>query len=151
MRSTARGSNTTWTWKAGGSWEPGYGLKIRGNYSKAVRAPNIGELFTPLTVGLTNLASRSVRRVPAPADQRRPACNLPCAGCTGRIDRLITDPTAARPTPCSAATSNLEPETAKTWTLGVVFQPEFLPRFSMSVDYYNIRVKDVIGRRFRAT
>ncbi|HET9397511.1 MAG TPA: TonB-dependent receptor, partial [Sphingomicrobium sp.] len=32
------GSNETWTWKAGGSWEPGYGLKIRGNYSKAVRA-----------------------------------------------------------------------------------------------------------------
>jgi outer membrane receptor protein involved in Fe transport len=40
---------------------------------------------------------------------------------------------------------NLDPETAKTWTLGVVFQPEFLPRFSMSLDYYNIRVKDVIG------
>ena len=39
----------------------------------------------------------------------------------------------------------LDPETAKTWTLGVVFQPEFLPRFSMSLDYYNIRIKDVIG------
>ncbi len=40
---------------------------------------------------------------------------------------------------------NLDPETAKTWTLGVVFVPEFLPRFSMSIDYYNIRIKDVIG------
>ena len=40
---------------------------------------------------------------------------------------------------------DLQPETAKTWTLGVVFQPEFLPRFSMSLDYYNIRIKDVIG------
>ena len=55
MRSISAGGNETWTWKAGGSWEPGWGLKIRGNYSKAVRAPNIGELFTPLTVGLTNL------------------------------------------------------------------------------------------------
>jgi hypothetical protein len=40
------GGTNTWTWKAGGSWEPGYGVKIRGNYSKAVRAPNLGELFT---------------------------------------------------------------------------------------------------------
>jgi len=29
--------------------------------------------------------------------------------------------------------------------LGMVFQPEFLPKFSMSIDYYNIRVKDVIA------
>src|SRR3546814_5882266 len=40
---------------------------------------------------------------------------------------------------------NLQPETADTWTLGVVFQPDFLPRFNLSLDYYNIKINDVLG------
>ena len=36
-------------------------------------------------------------------------------------------------------------QTANTWTLGVVFQPDFLPRFNLSVDYYNIKIDDVLG------
>ena len=47
--------NTT-TYKAGGSYEPFDGLKLRGNYQRAVRAPNIAELFSPLNTGLTNLS-----------------------------------------------------------------------------------------------
>ncbi len=147
------GGNETWTWKAGGSWEPGFGLKFRGNYSKAVRAPNLGELFTPATVGLTNLGVD------------------PCAGTTDPLDDdfnpnltnqdfvdiclaqgaplgtigLIENPTAGQANILAGGNTNLKPETAKTWTLGVVFVPEFLPKFSMSIDYYNIRIKDVIG------
>ena len=45
----------TFTFKAGGTWEPVEGLAIRGNYARAVRAPNIGELFAPVNTGLTNL------------------------------------------------------------------------------------------------
>ncbi len=58
---------------------------------------------------------------------------------------LITDPTAAQANIVTGGNIELEPEKANTWTLGVVFQPEFLPRFSVSLDYYNIRVKDLIG------
>ena len=58
---------------------------------------------------------------------------------------LITNPTAAQANILAGGNLNLEPEKANTWTLGVVFVPEFLPGFSMSIDYYNIRIKDVIG------
>ena len=138
------GGNKTWTWKAGGSWEPGFGIKIRGNYSKAVRAPNLGELFTPATVGLTNLAID-------PCAGNAPLLNANLAAiCLAQgapIGTLgsITNPTAAQANILAGGNTDLKPETAKTWTLGVVLQPEFLPKFSMSVDYYNIRVKDVIG------
>ena len=137
-------SNTTWTWKAGGSWEPGYGLKFRGNYSRAVRAPNIGELFTPLTVALTNLAvDPCAGTAPTTNADLRAICIAQGAP-AGSIG-LITDPTAAQANIVVGGNIDLEPEKANTWTLGLVFQPEFLPRFSMSLDYYNIRVKDVIG------
>ncbi|HEX8030684.1 MAG TPA: TonB-dependent receptor, partial [Vicinamibacterales bacterium] len=146
------GSNSTWTWKAGGSWEPGWGVKFRGNYSHAVRAPNIGELFTPATVGLTNLgvdpcagtttAGPNFNPNLANADFR--AICLAQGADPGQIG-LITNPTAGQANILAGGNVNLKPEKANTWTLGVVLQPEFLPRFSMSIDYYNIRIKDVIG------
>ncbi len=142
----ADGSTEAWTWKAGGSWEPGYGIKIRGNYSKAVRAPNLAELFTPLVVGLTNLGiDPCAGSAPANNANLRAVCIAQGAP-VGAIG-LIAHPTAAQANAQLGGNLELDPETAKTWTLGVVYQPEFLPRFSVSVDYYNIRVKDVIANQ----
>ena len=39
---------------------------------------------------------------------------------------------------------NLRPEKADTLTVGGVLQPAFMPGFALSVDYYNIKIKDVI-------
>jgi outer membrane receptor protein involved in Fe transport len=137
-------TNNTWTWKAGGSWEPGYGIKIRGNYSHAVRAPNLFELFNPPTVGLTNLGvDPCAGLAPTLNNDLRNVC-LAQGAPAGTIG-IITNPTAAQANILTGGNVNLDPEKANTWTLGVVFVPEFLPKFSMSIDYYNIRVKDVIG------
>lgn len=38
-------SGTVWTWKAGGQWVPFDGLRFRGMWQRAVRAPNTSELF----------------------------------------------------------------------------------------------------------
>jgi outer membrane receptor protein involved in Fe transport len=139
------GSNEAWTWKAGGSWEPGHGIKVRGNYSHAVRAPNVGELFTPLNGGLTNLALDPCAGAAPLANANLRAVCLAQGAPVGSIG-LITNPTAAQANIISGGNINLEPEKANTWTLGVVLQPEFLPRFSMSLDYYNIKVTDLIGQ-----
>ena len=40
---------------------------------------------------------------------------------------------------------DLKPEKATTWSGGVVLTPGFLPRFSLSLDYYNIKLKDAIS------
>ncbi|MFL6769136.1 MAG: TonB-dependent receptor domain-containing protein [Sphingomicrobium sp.] len=138
------GSNSTWTWKAGGSWEPGYGIKVRGNYSRAVRAPNIAELFTPNTVALTNLGvDPCAGTAPTTNADLRAIC-LAQGAPLGTIGS-ITNPTAAQANIVIGGNLDLKPEKANTWTLGVVFVPEFLPKFSMSLDYYNIRIEDVIG------
>ena len=49
--------NGNWTYKIGGSWEPIPDIKFRAMYSKAVRAPNLAELFQPQVVALSNLIS----------------------------------------------------------------------------------------------
>ena len=134
----------TWTWKAGGSWEPGAGVKIRGNYSRAVRAPNIGELFTPLSVGLTNLGIDPCAGAAPTTNANLRAICIAQGAPAGTIGS-ITNPTAAQANINAGGSLNLQPEKADSWTLGAVFQPDFLPRFNMSVDYYNIKIKNVIG------
>jgi len=136
--------NKTTTWKAGGSWEPVASLKIRGNYSRAVRAPNIGELFTPQTVGLTNLGTdRCAGTAPSANADLRAIC-LAQGAPVGSIGS-ITNPTAGQANITVGGNLNLKPEKANTWTLGAVFQPDFFPGFNMSLDYYNIKIDDVIG------
>ena len=139
----AGGYNTT-TWKAGGSWEPGAGVKIRGNYSRAVRAPNIGELFTPLSVGLTNLGIDPCAGSAPTTDTNLRAICIAQGAPAGTIGS-ITNPTAAQANITAGGNLALEPEKADTWTLGLVFQPDFIPRFNLSVDYYNIKINNVIG------
>ncbi len=138
------GGYDTFTWKAGGSWTPGGGFKLRGNYSRAVRAPNIGELFTPQTVGLTNLGIDPCAGAAPTTNANLRAICIAQGAPAGTIG-AITNPTAAQANITVGGNLNLQPETANTWTLGFVWQPEFAPRFSMSVDYYNIKVTDVLG------
>ena len=138
------GSNETTTYKVGGSWEPTEDLKIRGNYSHAVRAPNIGELFTPLTVGLTNLGIDPCAGA-APLNNATLRAVCIAQGAPAGTIGSIENPTAAQANVTYGGNLHLKPEKADTWTVGAVFQPSFLPRFSMSVDYYNIKVKKVIG------
>lgn len=134
----------TWTWKAGGSWEPGAGVKIRGNYSRAVRAPNIGELFTPLSVALTNLGIDPCSGSAPTTNANLRAICLAQGAPVGTIGS-IENPTAAQANINQGGNLALQPEKANTWTIGAVFQPDFLPRFNLSVDYYNIKIDNVIG------
>jgi iron complex outermembrane recepter protein len=138
------GGYNTFTWKAGGSWTPTSGLKVRGNYSRAVRAPNIGELFTPQSVGLTNLGVDPCAGTAPTTNANLRAVCLAQGAPVGTIGS-IANPTAAQANITTGGNLNLKPEKANTWTLGVVWQPDFLPRFSMSLDYYNIKVTEVLG------
>lgn len=104
------------TWKIGGTWEIVDGLMLRATRSRDIRAPNLIELFTP-----------QVQSLPLPNDPRvgvaRPTNN---AG-------FIT-----------GGNPNLKPEKALTQTIGLSYQPQFLNRLRLSVDYYNIGIKGAI-------
>ena len=137
-------SNNTTTYKVGGSWEPVDSLKIRGNYAHAVRAPNISELFTPQTVALTNLSTDPCAGAAPTTNANLRAVCIAQGAPVGTIGS-IANPTAAQADVTVSGNLNLNPEKANTYTFGAVFQPSFLPRFSLSADYYNIKVTDVIG------
>ena len=143
------GTNNDWTYKVGLSWEPFNDVKLRGNYARAVRAPNIGELFSPVSTGLTSLGTDPCAGTLATnpglaAGQPLRAVCLAQGAPVGTIGSIL-NPTAAQANSTGGGNINLAPEKATTWTVGAVFQPSFAPGFSLSVDYYNITVTDQIG------
>ena len=145
------GFNTT-TWKVGGSWAPIDGLRFRGNYARAVRAPNIGELFSPVNTTLTSLSDDPCANVrdngtlvpgrTTPAGELRAVC-LAQGAPVGQIGSIPL-PTAGQANTTGGGNINLNPEEATTWTVGVVFQPDFVPGLSLTVDYYNIEITGAI-------
>jgi outer membrane receptor protein involved in Fe transport len=151
----APGSPTydTLTWKAEGTWEPVTGLRVRGNYSKASRAPNIAELFSPLNTVLTNLGDDPCANLtdqglpiagrPIPTGTLRDVCIA--QGANPAIIGQIGVPTAGQANTTTGGNVFLEPEQSTSWTVGAVVNPQRLPGFSASVDYYSIVITDAIS------
>ncbi len=131
------------TWKAGATWEMAQGFKVRGNYSRAVRAPNIGELFSPVSRGLTNLGADPCAGAAPVGNANLRAICIAQGARAGDIG-TIEQPAAGQANAYGGGNPNVQPEKASTWTLGAVFQPSFAPGLALTVDYYNISVTDAI-------
>ncbi|HEX8513826.1 MAG TPA: TonB-dependent receptor, partial [Allosphingosinicella sp.] len=138
---------STTTYKGAATWEPFDGLKFRGNYQRAVRAPNIGELFAPQNTGLTTVATDPCRTTatyqgPVTNANLRAVC-LAQGAPVSTIGNII-NPTAAQANATTSGSLALRPEKANSYTLGIVFQPRFIPGLSLTVDYYKIQIRNAI-------
>ncbi len=142
--SPSRGYDT-WTYKGAGTWEPTDGLKIRGSYQRAVRAPNINELFSPVSTALTNLTFDACAGTGVLTNANLRAVCLAQGAPVSQIGNIET-PTAGQANFTGGGNLNLRPEKSDSYTLGVVFQPSFVPGLSITVDYYNIKIDDAISQ-----
>ena len=141
-------AGSVWTWKAGLNWQVFDALRFRTMFQRAVRAPNIEELFRE--------QSTQVHTV---------------------IDRIITDPCSASSDPVGSGNADkcvlqglpenqlgvfeaslgypvadtrggnpaLEPESSDTFTMGLVINPVRLPKLTIAVDYYDLEITNTIG------
>ncbi len=137
----------TFTWQTGLVWAPVEDIRFRSTLSRAVRAPNIAELFQPeqaatfrpfdpcdqLTIDalIANNDPRAALR-----EQNCRAAGIPVG---------FTDPLSARFSGVNSGNPNLTEEEADTFTAGFVFQPRFLEGLSLSVDYWDIEIKNAIS------
>lgn len=132
---------TTSTYGAGIDWAPIEDIKFRGSYQRAVRAPNIAELFRAVGVGLyDNDFDPCAGAVPV-------ATLAQCqrTGVTAAQYGTIIDSPAQQYNALFGGNVNLSPEKSDSYTIGLVFTPTFLEGFSMTVDFFNIKVEDVIS------
>lgn len=143
------GRNNSYSFSA--IYAPVRDIRVRGTYSQAVRAPNISELFSPV--------SGTFAFINDPCD---PA-NLPegtsfrAANCQAQLSAAglsaaqiatfnpVNSPVATVSLPGRAGGNrNLSEETARTWTAGFVLQPSFLPRLTITADWFDIKLKQAV-------
>ncbi len=132
------------TYALGASWTPIEGLRLRSQFQRAVRAPNLGELFQPQVNGFPNIAD-------------------PCSGGVngGFSDETDIDQCIANGVPAAAVGTEIQAnaqiegffggnpdlgeEISDTFTIGAVFEPTFVDNLTITVDYYDIQIEDVIS------
>jgi outer membrane receptor protein involved in Fe transport len=134
---------STNTWKVGLQWAPVSDVRLRAMYNVAVRAPNIQELYLQQRVELDGTSDPCASATGTLPSASAAACAH--SGVTAAEYGNIVNNPANQYNGLEGGNPNLKPETADTTTLGLVFTPTFLPAFNATVDYYNIKIKNVIG------
>ena len=134
---------SVWTYAAAAEYAPIRDVTFRGQYQRAVRAPNVGELFGGQSNGF-------------------PTAQDPCSSPAAAADPTVRALCIALGVPAAAVGTNLtlgnsqiegvfggnpdlEEEESDSYTAGVVFRPTFFPGFTATADFYDIRVKGSIG------
>jgi outer membrane receptor protein involved in Fe transport len=132
------------TYKIGGDYAPIEDIRFRASYSRAVRAPNVIELFAAQGFGLFD-ADRD------PCDATTGAVAANCIGVArhqvtaGQSTSGALDSPAGQYNLLGGGNPNLNPEEADTYTYGVVWTPSFVPGFNLSIDYFDIQVDGLVS------
>ena len=131
------------TYSGGIVWAPIRDISLRGQYSRAVRAPTVANLYSGNT-------------------QDFPTVTDPCTLATAVTNATLSASCVATGVPAASLGTDynggstqiqtvnggnpqLREETADTWTAGIVLQPSFLPRLTITADFYSIKVADYIS------
>ncbi|MGJ3231191.1 MAG: TonB-dependent receptor domain-containing protein [Oceanicaulis sp.] len=170
----------TFAWAANMQYQPNELVRFRAQYAEAVRAPNIGELFQPLAetfeggddpcIGLTVNGAGDPGFLNDEADATSGVDSstvnsdvaVACFSEPTLQDRIARDgafvPSQAELQGIggfNGGNPDLSEETATTITVGAILTPNFgnewIDRFAVSVDYFNIEIDDAISGLGRQT
>ena len=156
LEGAARYANYTtvgsvWTYRYGARYAPTPDISFRAMYARAVRAPNLNELYSP--------QANTAQQVVDPCDQTQGLGGgtvIPlAAGCSaipGISAYLATHPNFSYSLAqvqtifgFTGGNRNLKAEATNTFTAGATFTPRFLRNFLLTADYYRVKVKNAIA------
>src|SRR6185295_15127620 len=108
------------TWKIGFNWNVVDSFRFRGTTSIDIRAPTLDDLFRPSTL-LQNVFTD---------------LHIPTGPTTFQSNTTTFS---------SQGNAALVPEVSRTYTVGVVWTPDYVPGLTVSLDYYRIHMANAIG------
>ena len=137
--------STATTWKTGLVWQPFDSVSLRVTVAEATRAPSLGELFAP--------AGQTFDFIDDPCDQNNLSNGdqIRADNCANLLNGLGVDPTtftSASGSPLSGiigGNPDLRQEVSDTLTWGIIFTPTFVENLTISLDWYDIELKDAIN------
>jgi outer membrane receptor protein involved in Fe transport len=148
------------TYKADFDWTVVQGLRLRGGYNRAIRAPSVGELYAPVSTGSVTIGTANATNIDGDPCDIRSSFRQGSSGaqvkalCLAQgVPNAIIDNYQLGTAQVFALTGgnpDLQEETADTFSIGAVIQSPFesplLSRMSASIDYYSIKVQDAVGQ-----
>jgi iron complex outermembrane recepter protein len=143
-RSNYGHSLTTNTYKGGIEWAPIADVRLRASYQRAVRAPNIIELFSAQGNNLFDMAGD-------PCGAQAPNPNATAAKCiasgvpAAAVGSVSLDSPAGQYNFLAGGNPNLQPEVSTTKSFGLILQPRFAPGLSLTFDYFDILIDKTIS------
>ncbi len=155
------------TWKVLGNWTLTPWARLRGGYNRATRAPHLAEQFlgrSQVTVVPGDPCSRNQSNALYRDYSANPTYNPDAAQVEALCRSLMTSaaaevfygtPLNQQPagavltTAFQRGNANVDPETAQTWTAGVILNSPFANAWasglSLTADWYSIRIDDIIA------
>jgi iron complex outermembrane recepter protein len=137
------------TWKFDTLYMPVRGIGLRGTVARAVRAPNIGELYR----GSSNFGY--FPSDPCDIDLINNGSSFRQENCRSLLTDLgVDDPDAFAPNSrpvgvfvdgSTSGNPDLNPERAKTWTAGIIFDSSIVDNLVVSLDWYDIQLTDAVN------
>jgi outer membrane receptor protein involved in Fe transport len=137
--------NTVFSYSTGLIWEPVEGYVLRGNFSRAQRAPDITELLSPRRGDFDSFNDICDEVSATSTENGHDNCRLDpkIAALIAADPNFVLDDDNNGYSP-SAGNTDLFEETADSYTVGFSIAPAFLEGFRLAVDYYDITIEDAI-------
>lgn len=142
------GTGSVWTYNAGAFYAPVDGLRVRGSYARSVRVPTQSNLYAaPSQTFLNGLidpcSSANINNNPNRVANCA-AAGVPASEIVGGVSVPFTNLPNSGIRGLNGSNPNLNEEKSTSYTIGGVFQPRALPGLALTVDYYNIKIDNVI-------
>ncbi len=133
------------SYKYGAEWQPIDDFRLRASFQRAVRAPNVIELFTPQSLGLWGGSDPCAGSNPTSVNPFATLTNCEKTGLTanqyGKVPQCVSGQCGG----LFGGNLNLHPETSDTTEFGIVLTPTFIDGLTATVDYFDIDLEGAIG------
>jgi iron complex outermembrane receptor protein len=135
-------------------WRPITDVLVRGTWAQGFRAPTVGDTFGGGQQTFDRYLDPCDTKFGEASKTAAVAARCATAGVPAGYRQLsqtglpITSASGTQtpyPFQASAGNASLQPETAVTNTLGFVYSPSYLPGFSASVDWFSIKINNMIS------
>jgi len=137
--------------KFGVKWKPIDSLLVRATYGTGFRAPTVDDLYGGTVSSRDSFTdpcdtSFGTAATSAAVAARCKALNVPANFRQLNSDGSVASKPGQQATTDFSSGSNpeLKPETAKTWTVGLVYSPDFVQGLDVSLDWWKIRIDNAI-------
>jgi len=131
------------TWKVGGDWVVNEWLRARASYNRAIRAPNLNELFGAPALGFTGGIDPCVADN-NPSEAQKDLCVS--QGVPAALRDSLEVGASQGFNVLSGGNQDLEEERSKTLSFGVVFSVPFIEGLDITADYYKIEVDGAVSQ-----